>query len=41
MPGILQKHGTEQDISGLALALLLGESFIELLDFCEETGVRG
>lgn len=36
MSDIQEKDDAAQDISGLALALLLGESFIELLGFCED-----
>lgn len=36
MSGIRKINDAVQDISGLALALLFGESYIELLGFCED-----
>lgn len=33
--GIQEQNETAPDISGLALALLYGEYFIDLLGFCE------
>lgn len=36
MSGIRKMNDAAEDISGLALALLFGESFFEILDLCED-----